>query len=590
MADRQKPTEVNESIQNPGTVINQAVQSEIAGLVHALNTAVNYRVQDEKSGFTVVNPQARNYMVDVPKGTVLAGKYVIESPLANNTGEANLYLCSCDGKQYVAKLYRRQGATKDNIHLALQSFFSPYVAKIFDTDVWNGLPYEIIPFYKFGSLEGRTFPLSRLKEDIIPALNYGLRALHSHGIIHKDLKPSNVMLCDDQKSVAIIDFGISSMREGGNTVVVTKTGMTPEYSAPETFRNLFLEESDYYSLGITIYELFTGHTPYAGLDKDTIEQYVSIQRIPFPKDFPSELETLITGLTFNDITNRKDKTNPNRRWTYEEVDRWCKGESIIIPGQQASVETSEIEKIPPFTFQHKKYSDVPSLVNALGSDWKNGKRRLYRSLLAEHFRPVNQEIASYCIDAEDAVKINPDMEDIEFFRVLYKMCPQLNAFYWKDSSYASMAALGNDILRALWYGNQEIVNMVDQFIINRLFSVREEAISINDKNRPKQVSAIESRYIVCQNKGDSNGQLEQMFLLGYLYSGSKILYTSQKQLESISALIEYTKELMKNDPNKLDQFAKELLTTQKNYVTPTSQFAAWLTMMGQGSGTAHFML
>ena len=48
------------------------------------------------------------------------------------------------------------------------------------------------------------------------------------------------MLLDDNKSVAIIDFGISSVVEEGNTVLVTKTGMTPEYSAPETFRNLFL--------------------------------------------------------------------------------------------------------------------------------------------------------------------------------------------------------------------------------------------------------------------------------------------------------------------------------------------------------------
>ena len=129
-------------------------------------------------------------------------------------------------------------------------------AKLYETGTWNGAPFEIIPFYKYGSLEGKTFSLAQLKESVIPALNEGLHALHQKGIIHKDLKPSNIMLCDDQKSVAIIDFGISSIREDGNTIVKTKTGMTPEYSAPETFKNLYLEESDYYSLGITIYELY----------------------------------------------------------------------------------------------------------------------------------------------------------------------------------------------------------------------------------------------------------------------------------------------------------------------------------------------
>lgn len=57
------------------------------------------------------------------------------------------------------------------------------------------------------------------------------------------------MLCDNEEDIVIIDFGISSVKGGANTVIVTKTGMTPEYSASETFRNLFLEESDYYSLG-----------------------------------------------------------------------------------------------------------------------------------------------------------------------------------------------------------------------------------------------------------------------------------------------------------------------------------------------------
>ena len=95
----------------------------------------------------------------------------------------------------------------------------------------------------------------QLKNNIIPALNEGLKVLHDNGIIHKDLKPSNIMLNADGRTVSIIDFGISSIREEGSTVIVTKTGMTPDYSAPETFRGLFLSESDYYSLGITIFEL-----------------------------------------------------------------------------------------------------------------------------------------------------------------------------------------------------------------------------------------------------------------------------------------------------------------------------------------------
>ena len=78
--------------------------------------------------------------------------------------------------------------------------------------------------------------------------------LHDNGILHKRFETiQNIMVGDNLKDVAIIDFGISSAREDNNTIIVTKTGMTPEYSAPETFEICFLEESDYYSLGITLY-------------------------------------------------------------------------------------------------------------------------------------------------------------------------------------------------------------------------------------------------------------------------------------------------------------------------------------------------
>lgn len=129
---------------------------------------------------------------------------------------------------------------------------------------YSGRHFEVLPYYRRGSLRGRRFGIDELKSRIIPEINEALGALHDAGIIHKDLKPSNIMLTDSG-DIAIIDFGISSVQSDGSTVIVTSTGMTPEYSAPETFRRLFLEESDYYSFGITLYELFCGHTPYADM-------------------------------------------------------------------------------------------------------------------------------------------------------------------------------------------------------------------------------------------------------------------------------------------------------------------------------------
>lgn len=565
-------------------------RTEINPAVSSHDTIVNAEVQDEHPNFTVVNPTVQNYSVDIPAGTVLAEKYVVDAPLSTNTGEANLYLCTYREKNYVAKVYRRQNGAKKDIQLALESVNSPYVAKIYSTGTWNGAPFEIIPFYKYGSLEGKTFSLKQLKESIIPALNSGLNVLHRKKIIHKDLKPSNIMLCDDQTNVAIIDFGISSIREGGNTVVVTKTGMTPEYSAPETFRNLFLEESDYYSLGITIYELFTGHTPYSGVSKDLIEQYIAVQRIPFPAGFPQDLEKLITGLTYNDITNRKDKNNPNRRWTYDEVDCWCKGKDVAIPGGQLTSDAAQSEKIPPFTFQYKKYTNVAELADALGSDWKNGKRRLYRSLLAQHFRPVNQEIASHCMDAEEAVRNDNTREDIEFFCVLYKMYPQLKSFHWIDYHFDSMTTLGETVLTGLKSGTPDTITMMDTFMQNHLFSQRERIVSFNDRGRADQLAAIESKYLLAKKARDTRIQHEQMFLVGYLYSGSLSLSTSFGEFVSIKTLTDSVKSVL-NEPKRLEEIASDLMFVGKGnkQVYPQPYFSAWLIALGKSEALSELI-
>ena len=273
---------------NLNTDINPSVQEESGN-----ETVVNTEILSSEPGFTEINPIAHGNSTELSAGTVLCGKYVIQEILHQNSGEAVLYLCTYRNRQYVAKIYRRAAAIKEEVIEALNSVTSPYVAKLYETGFFEGAPFEVLPYYKYGSLEGKTFSFETLENVIIPELNAGLHALHKKDIIHKDLKPANIMLCDNQTDIAIIDFGISSIREDGNTVVMTRTGMTPEYSASETFRNLFLEESDYYSLGITLFELFCGKTPYEGMSKDSIEQFVSVQKIPFPEEMPERLKELI---------------------------------------------------------------------------------------------------------------------------------------------------------------------------------------------------------------------------------------------------------------------------------------------------------
>lgn len=546
-------TIINKNIQSTATQVNSA----------ALNGSA--------SSNTIVNSALYN-LSQIPTGTILCDKYKVISEMNIMSGEASLFVCECDNKKYVAKVYRRDVAIKDDVTNALKNISSPYVAKLYDTGIYNGLPFEIIPYYAQGSLQGRTFSFDELKQRVIPSLNEGLHVLHENGIIHKDLKPSNIMLCDNEEDVVIIDFGISSVKGGSNTVIVTKTGMTPEYSASETFRNLFLEESDYYSLGITLYELFCGRTPYSNMSSEEIEQYVSIQRIPFPSNMPTELCNLIAGLTYNDITYRKNKSNPNRRWTYEEVVNWCNGKYQQIPGE---VVVSAANQIPAYTFMRQKYTNMTALVDALATNWNEGKKQLFRGILSGFFKSVDPEIAGFCMDAEDA-QANGGNADFLFFQTIYKLSPTMRTFYWRENRFESLPELGNSILEHLRSNNRSNYGLYDEILSRKVIS---EYITMKDEKNEQLINAarsLEERFI--NNHSDEHEKELSYYLTGYMLSGQRTYLLNGKTYSSVDELVQTLHGLLSSSESEFEGLCDQIIDRTG---TLSEQFEAWLITLGK---------
>jgi hypothetical protein len=532
------------------------------------STVINNEIFDSSS--TVINAEITD-VGDIPSGTILLEKYSIIEKMSLNTGEATLYVCEYNNEKYAAKVYSRENAVKPDVISALRRIHSRYVARLIDFGDYNGKPVEIMSYFKNGSIQGKKYSFDELKSTIIPCINEGLNVLHNAGIIHKDLKPSNIMLNDDGKSVAIIDFGISSFETDGNTVIVTKTGMTPEYSAPEAYRGLFLEESDYYSLGITLYELFCGQSPYRGLSAEDIAKYTSIQRIPISYEIPQELKELITALTYYDITNRKDKKNPNRRWTYEEVKNWCEGKKQPIPGEGVNLNTT---KIPAYKFAGNEYKDMSSLVRALTVDWKDGKKQLFRGIMSGFFKNFDPEIAGFCIDAEeDAVK-NVANDDIIFFRLLYKLDPDMVSFNWKGKITESLPALGRSVLEDTQNGKNIAYNaeILDKCVLSQYL----ECVDSKDKTQFTAVKALENNYRV--NKDDPRQKEIYLYLMGYLLSGQKIFRIKDNEFENVSQLVSYMTLLLNDSYDTFEDFCGLLIDSHNELNT---QFESWLLSLGK---------
>ncbi|MGZ3625352.1 MAG: protein kinase domain-containing protein, partial [Ktedonobacteraceae bacterium] len=149
---------------------------------------------------------------------------------------------------------------------------------------------------------------NQIFQQLASALTYA----HERGIIHRDIKPVNVLM-DLTNRPILSDFGIAKVLESGNGLTRPGAGVgTPEYMSPEQCKGENVDRrADIYALGIMLYETLTGRTPFIGDNYHAIAHSHIYQEPPDPRQFNREIPVSVRDVIFTAI-----QKNPEYRYQY----------------------------------------------------------------------------------------------------------------------------------------------------------------------------------------------------------------------------------------------------------------------------------
>ncbi len=166
---------------------------------------------------------------------------------------------------------------------------------ILDYGEHDSYQYLVMPYMKGGTLRERIAKGRLTKEEagnILAQVASALQFAHDQGIIHRDIKPSNILIdAPDEQHVYLADFGLAKALEEGSDL--TQTGYligTPEFMAPELADRPESVSSDIYALGVLLYQMLTGRTPFTGSTPLSV-YWKHLRELPAP---PSHLNPAIS--------------------------------------------------------------------------------------------------------------------------------------------------------------------------------------------------------------------------------------------------------------------------------------------------------
>jgi len=270
---------------------------------------------------------------DEQAGAVIAGKYALVEVVGEG-GMGSVWRAKQTEpvKRFVAVKLIKAGMDSKQVitrfeaeRQALALMDHPNIAKVLDGGLHEHRPFFVMELVKGVPITEycdrlKLPPQQRL--ELFVQVCQAIQHAHQKGIIHRDIKPSNVLIAlyDDKPVVKVIDFGVAKATGGALTEHTIDTGFggvvgTPQYMSPEqaTFNNVDIDtRSDVYALGVLLYELLTGSTPFsnAELKKKGLLEILRVVREEEPPRPSTKLSTAdaLPSLSANRGTDPKKLT------------------------------------------------------------------------------------------------------------------------------------------------------------------------------------------------------------------------------------------------------------------------------------------